>query len=347
MRRLLAITILLTICLSIPRFAHQTPDSPDYVNLAQYLQGNASQEALLKPFAYRVLVPFLSTLLPINDSNISIALLSTIATVAAYLISIPYMRRLGLTPVQVCIGLIFFVLSFPTFNYASSVMTDAAGFFVFLAGCLFLLKERYVWLSLTICVGVLVRESLLALSLIAILDLFIRQMLFQKKLLTWKQMATQLLIVLIPPFLTFLATRFFLFPDVPTNFRWGLSLRGFLRNFSQPKIGWLTFTLTLCPPLLLFFYGLSYQGWDHVKRLSSRSKALLLAITVVSITYIIYSNSIKTAYMSGRFVWPFYSVLIPVAVLSLQDTPMFAWLVSILWKFFGIRSESVKINERE
>lgn len=50
---------------------------------------------------------------------------------------------------------------------------------------------------------------------------------------------------------------------------------------------------------------------------------LLFSVTVVSIFYIIYSNCLETSYMSGGFVWPFYSVLVLLSVLSNQHTSIF------------------------
>jgi len=110
--RLLIVTILLTGCLGIPSFAHYTPDSPHYVNLARYFQGDLQKEQLLKPYAYRPLVPLLATLLPIDSLDDSIALINILATIAAYLIFIRYMKELGMSPLQVDVGLLIFVLSF-------------------------------------------------------------------------------------------------------------------------------------------------------------------------------------------------------------------------------------------
>ena len=123
------------------------------------------------------------------------------------------------------------------------------------------------------------------------------------------------------------------------SFHWGISLQGFLRNISQPKIGWLTFPLTLFPPLLLIIYGIHKNGLEFINNIPLRIKILLFAITLVGIIYILYSNSIATAYMSGRFVWPFYSVLVPLAVLSIQRTSLYERrLEPIGCKILGIPS---------
>jgi hypothetical protein len=338
--RLLIVTILLTGCLGIPRFAHYTPDSPHYVNLARYFQGDLQKEQLLKPYANRPLVPLLATLLPIDSLDDSIALINILATIAAYLIFILYMKELGMSPLQVNVGILILVLSFPTFNYSSGVLTDPGGFFMFILGVYLLLKDKYYLLSFSACLGVLVRESHLILVLIAIIDILIRYFYQLKETQTWKKMAKRIIIVSAPSILTFIIIQLYLFPDVRTSFHWGISLQGLLRNISQPKIGWLTFSLTIFPPILLTIYGIHKNGLEFIDNMPLRIKILSFSITIVGIIYIIYSNSIATAYMSGRFVWPFYSILIPVTVLSIQRTSLYErWFEPIGCKILGIPSE--------
>ena len=152
----------------------------------------------------------------------------------------------------------------------------------------------------------------------------------------WKKVCTTLLLVSIPPTIVFFAVRAY-FSDLPNTFYWWLSLQGFLANMTQPKIGWITFPLTLIPPLSLFVIGLRHSGWKFISSLDDRQARLILSITIVSILYIIYSNCIATAYMSGRFVWPFYTALIPIAVLSSNQTALLKrWIGPISNRILGV-----------
>jgi hypothetical protein len=73
-----------------------------------------------------------------------------------------------------------------------------------------------------------------------------------------------------------------------------------------------------------------------LERLGEREARLLLSLTVVGVAYLIYSNLIRTAYMSGRFVWPFYTALIPIAVRMGSRTAFFTtWLGPIADRLFG------------
>ncbi len=332
-RRWMVIT-LLTIILSIPRFAHYTPDSDKYVNLAQYFRGNTGQEQLLKPFAYRVAIPFLSTLLPVDDLGISIALINVAATIAAYLVFISYMKQLGMSPAQVNVGALLLVFSFPTLNYASGVLTDPVGFLMFVLSIYLLLQDKYYLFAVVACLGILVRESLLAVVLVSAMDILIRFFYQSEEKPLWRKAWRRVILVSVPPTITFLLIQLYLFPGVPTIFEGGMSVSTFMLNMTGRMTAWLTLLLTLCPTLLLFFYGIHQNGWGIIEKIPKRSKILLLSITIVSVVYLLYS--VGVAYMSGRFIWPFYSVLVPVSVLSVQNTSLFVrWLEPISYRVLG------------
>lgn len=337
--RLWSATIILTVCLSIPRFAHTTPDSVHYVNLAQYFQGTVPRELLQGPHAFRVVVPILSTFLPFETPATGIALISVAATIAAYLVAIAYMKHLGMPPAQVILGTLVFVISFPTLNYASGVLTDPAGFLAFVVGCYLLLRRKYVLHSVATCVGVLIRESLLTLVLISMMELLVGYQWGCDKKGSLKQLALKLMVVSIPPIATFLAIRLIAFPDIRDVFVWKFTLDGIIENIARSRDGWLTLPLTLGPPLGLLAYGIHQNGWQDVMKLPSKSRVHLLSIAVVSIFYILYSNGTPVAYLSGRFAWPFYVALIPVAVLAIQRTPLYTkWLEPLLSKTFAVRT---------
>ena len=64
-------------------------------------------------------------------------------------------------------------------------------------------------------------------------------------------------------------------------------------------------------------------------------RVLLVSIAVVNVVYIIYSWMIPPAYLSGRFVWPLYTVLVPLAAVSIQSTWASVRLERLAEKAFG------------
>lgn len=321
--RSLSIISLLIILIGLPRFAHHTPDSRHYIHLAQYIRGELPREQLLGPFAYRVALPFLAAAMPPADPGVSMAFINVAATAGACFLFIPYLRRLDFSEKETKTGMFLLIFSFPSFNYASGVMSDPAGFFMFMISLILLLNQQYLLLSLSVSLGVLVRESLLTVVLISALDILLMHFMNTGGKKGIGKIVLTLAGIALPPLLIFLFVRMSLFPDIPTSFHWGLSLKGFIRNITEPKIGWLTFAATLGPMLLLMIYGLCHRGWADMRKAGEREKIFLLSVATTGMVYLMYSNSIATAYMSGRFVWPFYSVLIPAVILFNRESPLF------------------------
>ena len=317
--RIFIILIVLTILMSLPRFAHHTPDSPEYIDLAKYFRGELSRELLYGPYVYRILIPFLAAHFPWNDLDVSFAVINIICTILAYFLFIPYLRNFVATRTELNVGMLMLVVSFPTFNYASGVLTDPAGFLVFVIAAYLLMKEKYLLLSGVISIGVLVRESLLSMVLVSVVYILLGNL--SKESRHWKKVLITLILISVPPAIIFYGVRFY-YSDLPNHFYWGLSLQGFLENIQRP-IGWTTFLLTLSPPLFLFLIGIHHSGFGFINTLDDRQRRLLISLTGVSVLYIAYTNLIRTAFMSGRFVWPFYTAFIPLALRASSKTSVF------------------------
>jgi uncharacterized membrane protein len=334
--RHLAMIAAFTICLSLFRFGHHTPDSRHYVNLAKYFRGEAPKEDLHGPYAYRVLIPYLAASIPFDNLDLNFALINVAATVLAYLLFMYHLKRFVTSETELYVGMLILVFSFPTFNYASGVLTDPAGFLMVVLASFLLLKEKYYLLSAVIGAGVLVRESLLTMVLVSWIYLLLSHPLGEIRLY-WRRLGKILSCLSILPLATFVGVRLY-FSDVLSHMQWGLSLQSFLRNITEPKIGMLTFFFTLLPPLVLVFLGYHRSGWTPLKNLEDREKRFLLSMSTVSILLIIYSNCFEKAYMSGRFVWPFYSALIPMTVLMSRSTSFYTrWLIPLSERIFGSR----------
>lgn len=281
-----------TLLLAVPRFAHTTPDSVYYTDLVRYFQGDLARESLHTPFAFRWLVPWIAAWLPGMSPPFAIATCSVVATCAAYLMAVRLWTQLLCTQRQLHIAAALLVCSFPTLNYGSAVLTDAAGLLVLTAACLAMLRHRYVVLGLILVVGTGVREStLLMLPVMALCFA-------QTRRPGW---LPALGIISICTLLAAGATRGY-FADLPPYFwtpTWGRTIA----NLSRP-VSWATVTLTVAPLLVLYF----------ARRVKGPVPATL-RIFVVSLALpclLLFAYAVSSAFMSGRFLWPLYLALVPL-----------------------------------
>lgn len=327
--RLVLVVILLTVILALPRFAHHTVDAKHYINVAKYFQGDLPREQLLAPFAYRVLAPFLAAHLPLSDLSASFALMNIAARIMAYLVFIPYLQRFATSRTDLNVGILMLVVSFPSFNYASGVLSDPVGFLLFVIGAYLLVSESYYLLSASICVGVLAREPVLCLVLASTIYVVIGNLSQRgrSRLKVW----ITLLITSVPPIAVYFAVRAY-FSDVYDQGYMGLSLRSFLTNMTRP-IGWGSFLLAVGPSVIVSLIGFRQRGLGFAKSLGDREARVLLSLAVASLPFMIYSLAV---YNSGRYVWPFYTALIPIAVLSSNQTTLYIkWLGPLSDRILG------------
>jgi len=324
--RFLSVVFVLTILLSLPRFAHHTPDSKHYINLAKYFRGDFERHSLRTPFAYRVLIPFLVAHGPTDNLDFNFAAINVGCTVAAYLLFVAYLKKLVTSRTELNVATLMLVVSFPSVNYSSGILTDPAAFLACVAAAYLLSQERYGLFAAIVSLGILARESVLSMVLVALLYLLINSRRQKAALLTI------LPLVIIPPAVVLIAVRM-CFSDLP-NYLWVPSLQVMLSNLKRP-ISWLTVLLTLCPLLILFLIGVWPKRFAFVERLSFRQKSLLLSLTIGGALTVIYS--VIAAFMSGRFFWPLYTAFIPVAVLASNKTIIFTKLLGPFsnWIFDG------------
>lgn len=329
--KIYSVIIGLTILLSIPRFKHYVaPDSTHYVELASYFAGDLAKEGLQTPFTYRVLVPYLASLGPSSQLDLNFAIINTIFTASAFILFYFYLQELVSNRSQFNFGLLLLIIAFPTVNYASGVMTDAAGFFFFVLATYLFLIRRFLFFTIALTIGVLAREAILVLLLavaVYILLSYLRGPKDERK--PW------LILSLLPPILAYVGVRMF-FSDLP-NFFWSPTWRQFLFTVSRP-VAWTTFLLTLVPPILFLYLGYRRQlvsTAEVLRNWSFHTKSLLVSLAVAGIALNIYS--ITSAALSGRFVWPFYVVLIPLATAFFRDdgSRLFSFVGTIANKIFG------------
>lgn len=326
----------LTLLLALPRFKHYVaPDSVHYVELASFFAGDLDKGELRSPFAYRVLVPFLAALGPNQTLALNIAIINIFFTAAAFVMFYFYLQQLLTSQSQINLGLLLLIVAFPTVNYASGVMTDAAGFFFFVLAAYLFLTRHYLLYSGALVLGVLAREAIIS-QFIAVTVYILLCYWYKPQ----KKCQPGLLLVFIPPALAVLGVRFF-FSDLP-SFIWHPSWQQFIFTVSRP-VAWATFLLTLLPPLLLLILAYRRQTVpvsEVLRNWSFETKAWLAGLIAAGLALNLYS--ITSAALSGRFVWPFYVVLVPLAAAFFRNDGswLFSFLDTVASKIFGGGSQT-------
>jgi hypothetical protein len=303
-KRVILFIVVVTILLGLPRFAHQKPDSQYYLEVSRYVAGDGVAGPLKAPFAFRFIVPWLAAQGPTGNLRLNWGILNILVTMAAYLLVALFIYRLGAAPGEQRSAVLLLLLSFPSLNYSSGILTDPGGLLILAAGALLLQRQRYLWLAILAGLGVAVRESALLLAAAALIHLWHGSSPPKNRhRLAWS------LITAVPPLAAFFLIRHALF-DIPGYLPLP-SMAQLLRNIGSP-IGWATLLLTLAPPLILAGSGLLKGGADGLKEFPMPQRRLLLALGIPLLMLLLYSMT--AAAMSGRFAWPLYMVLLPLAV---------------------------------
>lgn len=280
----------LTVLLCLPRFAHTTPDSVYYTNLVLYFRGELDRAALQAPFAFRWIAPWLVSWTPLSPGT-GMAVCSVLSTLGAYALLLRSgVRLLPGRGAHVALGALL-VCSFPTLNYGSAVLTDAAGFFVLAAASAALARERYVLLAVVLVIGTGVRET----TLLMVPALWLYVLLLRPRRDLWRALAISMTT------LAAAALHRAFFADLPP-YLWVPSQQRFLANITRLE-SWITVTLTLAPLLTGLLLG--HAGPPAPRKI----QVFAIAVGVPSLALFIYAT--LAAYMSGRFCWPFYIALGP------------------------------------
>ena len=316
----------LTIVIGLPRFAQHTPDSPQYVELARYFRGDTERDRLAAPYAYRVLTPFFAAQLPMRDVSINLALINVLCTVLAYLTFARYLARLLPSRTDVNVGMLLLTVSFPTFAYSSRVLSDPAGFLALVTATILLLDECRWAFSVTLTLGTLARDSVILMVAVFLLHRAMEGISAPEK----RHWLTPTLAIL-PPIVTFFAVRAY-FSDLPD--RTGApSLHQLWRNLESP-LRCASVLLTIGPPTLLLLAGWRRKGLSFAADLPAPEKRLLLVITALGLVFGLYS--LGAFVVGGRYFWPAYPGLIPLAVMAGIHTTLFTrWLAPAANALFG------------
>ena len=101
---------------------------------------------------------------------------------------------------------------------------------------------------------------------------------------------------------------------------------------------WVTSLAALFPLMLVICSGIFYEKKKIFKKMSktfSKDDLRLLGALAIACTCMLVF-SIFSAFMSGRFIWPLYTALVPIAVVSSQNTKLYQKLMVPMANFcFG------------
>ena len=289
--------------LGAPRFGHETPDSPSYIKVAQYFRGEVELGQLRAPFAYRVVLPWLASQLPIKDLHIAFASLNIGFVITSYFLLLTIVGRLTSQPRAQTVSALLLVCSFPTLNYASGVLTDPALFFWLVASTWAFLSGRLLLLTLAVLIGTLTRESAAIIAIAAGLNLIVAGTPRGRYL-------SRFVCVTLAAGMGMLLPRIYL-SDLPT-FLWFPDSGRVFANLARP-VSWATCFITAAPLLTAFVVSGHRTSWQALRK-PSADIVFLLCVAAASTLLFLYS--IVAAFMSGRFFWPLYIALVPLTALS-------------------------------
>lgn len=130
---------------------------------------------MIKPFRFRLLVPWLASFVPQlgDDPNRALVIQfaafnivgMTLAAFGVFLIA----QHFRFTPAQAAIGGAMVLLSYPVLRFGGAPMTDAAAYGALALAVLFALRRKLGWFAIAMLVGMLVKETTVFAAVIAAL----------------------------------------------------------------------------------------------------------------------------------------------------------------------------------
>lgn len=130
-------------------------DTLPYVSM---IEGN-NLTSVSSPFKYRILVPFLASLLPFSPTD-SLRIISYLSLLFCYLFSLLTCLKLGLTINQSAIGLLsVWASTLHLYNYHNPFLTDAFGLLILCIMLFALVSDSFTVFLIAALLGVLARET--------------------------------------------------------------------------------------------------------------------------------------------------------------------------------------------
>ncbi|MBL8008065.1 MAG: hypothetical protein JNJ56_11070 [Ignavibacteria bacterium] len=272
-----------------------------YRNYIEYFRNGTGEDKITAPYSYRVLVPFLASLMPFEPLT-SLNLVNLIFLISGLLFLYLIMCE-TYTGFQFRIaGCLMFIFSFPVFYYTTSGYIDGTVIGLMLALIYFIISRKRIPAVITLITGVLASEKII------IILPFLIAFIYSKEYKTTGSYVFVFLFLLIYSLTVFLLRKYA--PGVPQSYVWLPDERFFSQNIFRVK-AYLSFVLTFGIPGLIALF--SYFKFPPDKR-----KKYLCFYTGCITSLLLYAYSFFSAWADGRTVWTIYPFAVPVSALYLE-----------------------------
>jgi len=276
-------------------------DAIHYINYVEYFRGNASLNEIPLPFTYRPLIPFLASILPIESPMTSINVLNLTALYITLLFIFLCLRRLGFEFLHAMLGCFMYSVSFPVFYMSTTGYMEPCAMCLLAIGYYSIVREKWMFVALTIIVGMFVKEVMVLLIPVSIVHLIIHKK-GAVRIILWS-------IVLGICFVTSSA----LIKNTYGDFYWVPSIETLMANLRLRAMLSVMLSFGLPGALSLIFIA-------RIKRFSrfAPPASVWPILTGLMLAFLLVFFSMLTAYTDGRFIWPALIFTIPLSLWVLR-----------------------------
>ncbi len=276
-------------------------DVAGYVRLGQYFRHEMPADSLIPPYCYRLLVPIAASALPWSVLT-SINVLDVVSLLLAFILLDRLMRRMGLSIRASTMGIVLFVVSFPTFYYGPIGFLDPVCVMLITAMLLAIIEVGPgggVFTGLFV-VGVLVKETNAAMALLPSIW----------AAATARPMAPAIrrTTILVAVALAILIAIRLAAPFPSRGWFWAPHITAVLENLTRPR-AIISLVLTLGLPAIGMFVALL----NGAARRTLAEAHIRFLVWGAAIPVSLYLYSLFSAYADGRIIWALYPFAIPIA----------------------------------
>ncbi|MBP9187694.1 MAG: hypothetical protein KBG11_11395 [Bacteroidia bacterium] len=308
---LLTVTLVLFIGVTSVRFNRNTTlvnrplnDARYFIAYVEYFRGDVPSDVIRPASNWRLLVPLVASVLPLSPLsaiNVTNQLLLLLSLVILY----QSMLLVGINKGYVWLGLMLFILSFPTFYYTTIGYIDP-GVMFFVSICIYaVLAQKVAMLILGFTIGFLAKEAIVVVIPFAVVYQFMQG---KPK----KAIGLAILLTVLYVALSYLVRQYaYITPGEKNNLFWVANSSNILLNINR-------INSLLAPILSLglvgFLYALSIKYQTIIK---SPLQLATLALVVTAIA--MYAFAFITTFADGRPFWLAYYPMIIVGMIWLQE----------------------------
>lgn len=276
-------------------------DADQYVQSFDYFRGDASSLPA-SPFGYRVLLPFIASLLPFGALT-SLNLLNLLACAAIGPLCWFLAGELGAGHNQSTMCAVIATASFPTFYYGAIGYLDPALSALSLAALLAMMRRHWVVIPITVA-AVLVRESALVIVAGWLIAELLHRARHQRNAAARQPQPWSLRINVAATVLALTTTALVrLAINLPSDdtWPWVPSIDRITANLSRPR-PWLIVGLMLPSLAAARFVALQFDN-DHQADHGNSESNRTLALGFLIASLFLFALATSTAYLDGRFAW--------------------------------------------